>query len=196
MADASRNPGWYPDPDGSAGERWWNGAGWSDARRGGAGAAASTPYGPGAVTPPTPAPGAVPPVPMAPGGAVPPPAVIYSAANPPPQRPDPYAAQYPTAAARSGTSINVQVNRNAMIGFVLGIVGLFANILFVVSPLAIVFSALGIVRARQLAAQGTKANLMVFAGVGLVTGIIGAIIGLIAIVSFFVGIATEPTSSA
>lgn len=27
--------GWYPDPEEPAGERWWNGTGWSDHRRGG-----------------------------------------------------------------------------------------------------------------------------------------------------------------
>lgn len=35
MADVAQRPGWYPDPDGVPGERWWNGAGWSDSRRGG-----------------------------------------------------------------------------------------------------------------------------------------------------------------
>lgn len=33
MADDARSAGWYPDPDGAAGERWWNGAGWSDSQR-------------------------------------------------------------------------------------------------------------------------------------------------------------------
>ena len=36
MAEAFRRAGWYPDPDGVPGERWWNGVGWSDTRRGGA----------------------------------------------------------------------------------------------------------------------------------------------------------------
>lgn len=35
MADEFTRPGWYPDPQGQ-GERWWNGASWSDTRRGGA----------------------------------------------------------------------------------------------------------------------------------------------------------------
>ena len=35
MADDYKRPGWYPDPDGAPGERWWNGSGWSDSRRGG-----------------------------------------------------------------------------------------------------------------------------------------------------------------
>ncbi|TPW70037.1 DUF2510 domain-containing protein [Schumannella sp. 10F1B-5-1] len=36
--DAPRSPGWYPDPDRAGAQRWWNGAGWSDARRGMSGA--------------------------------------------------------------------------------------------------------------------------------------------------------------
>ena len=35
MAEQYTSPGWYPDPDGKPGDRWWNGAGWSDSRRGG-----------------------------------------------------------------------------------------------------------------------------------------------------------------
>lgn len=114
-----------------------------------------------------------------------PPSVIYSADNPAPQRPDPYAQPNSTTPARTLSSINVQANRNAMIGFVLGLVGIFANILFVVGPLAIVFSALGVVKARQLTAQGVKANLMAFALIGLVTGAISTLIGIISIVAFF-----------
>ncbi|MBN9240763.1 MAG: hypothetical protein BGO97_13705 [Micrococcales bacterium 70-64] len=37
MAEEYTRPGWYPDPQGS-GERWWNGASWSDTRRGAAAA--------------------------------------------------------------------------------------------------------------------------------------------------------------
>ncbi|TPW75467.1 DUF2510 domain-containing protein [Schumannella soli] len=33
MPDSSDSPGWYPDPERRGGQRWWNGAGWSDARR-------------------------------------------------------------------------------------------------------------------------------------------------------------------
>ena len=38
MAEPQR-PGWYPAPDGSATEQWWNGASWSDSKRGVGGAA-------------------------------------------------------------------------------------------------------------------------------------------------------------
>jgi hypothetical protein len=160
----TRSAGWYPDPDGGAGERWWNGAGWSDSRRGGAGTAAS-PYAP----------------------AIPP--VIYSADNPAPQGP----GELP-AATRTGISINTRVNRNAMIGFVTGLISLFFNVFYLLAPLAIVFSVLGIVRARQLRAQGTTANLMAFALIGLGLGIVSAIIGLVSIIGFITAV-TAGTSS-
>jgi hypothetical protein len=172
MADETRSAGWYPDPDSAAGERWWNGAGWSDSRRGGAGAAASTPYGP-AATP-------VVPVPPAAGitNAAP---VIYSAENPAPQRPDPYAQSYQGTPVPAASTINVSVNRNAMVGFVTGIIALFG--ISILGPVSLVFSALGFVKARQLAAQGTKANLMVFSVIGLVLGGIATIIGAISIIA-------------
>ena len=210
MADVTRSAGWYPDPDGAAGERWWNGAGWSDSRRGGAAAAASTPYAPErSVMPPPPAAGAVP-LPTTP--AVPlPPSVIYSADNPAPQRPDPYAqsnpyappaftrpdpySQPPAPAPVRISGIDVRANRNAMIGFVLGVVSIFVNVLFVAAPLAIVFSALGVVKARQLAAQGVRSTLMPFAIAGLVTGVIATIIGIISIVSIIVGISVDVSNT-
>ena len=156
MAEQTRSAGWYPDPDGGAGERWWNGAGWSDSRRGGAGG----------------------------------PPIIYSADNPAPQAP----GDVP-AASRTGISINTRVNRNAMIGFVLGLISLFFNVFYLLAPLAIVFSVLGIVRARQLSAQGTTANLMAFALIGLALGVISAIIGLVAIIAFIATAVSAGTSS-
>ena len=35
MSDPNALPiaGWYPDPENEAGDRWWNGATWSDHRR-------------------------------------------------------------------------------------------------------------------------------------------------------------------
>lgn len=43
MAEQYKSPGWYPDPDGKPGDRWWNGAGWSDSRRGAGAATAVAP---------------------------------------------------------------------------------------------------------------------------------------------------------
>ncbi|CAN5224034.1 hypothetical protein BH09ACT5_BH09ACT5_16950 [soil metagenome] len=82
MAEEYRRPGWYPAPDGAPGERWWNGAFWSESVRGGT-----------AAPPPAPA-------------------VVYSSGNPAPQRPEPYAAPAPPTApgvavnaGRSGVAV-------------------------------------------------------------------------------------------
>lgn len=191
MTEQTRSAGWYPDPDGD-GQRWWNGVGWSDTRRAGAGAAASTPYAPeppeqAGVSPIVGA-TAVPPVVPPPAGPPPPlrvPSVIYSADNPAPEIPDPYGQPGPAPAVWSGTSVNVRLNRNAMIGFVLGLVALFGVFSVITGPLAVVLSLTGIVKARQLAAQGIKGNLLVFAAIGLVAGAIGAVVGIISVVAFF-----------
>lgn len=170
MADEYKRAGWYPDPDGAPGERWWNGSGWSDSRRG-AGSAASSPY---VVTPPS--------APTQTSVPVPP-AVIYSAQNPAPQQPNPYGPTTPLLSQAPGrripTSINASVNRNAMIGFITGLIALFFNILFVLAPIAIVFSILGIKRANELKAQGAPTTLMTFALVGLGSGIVAGFIGVI-----------------
>ncbi|MFM9877820.1 MAG: DUF2510 domain-containing protein [Rhodoglobus sp.] len=172
MADESKRAGWYADPDGASGERWWNGAGWSDSRRGGAASVA------------VPAPVAVPvPVPA----PVPAP-VIYSAANPAPQRPDPYGAARSvvwTGAvinATPGRNVDVQVNKYAFYGFITGIISVFFNLLFLLAPLAIVFSIMGIARARQLKAQGAPTTLMTMALIGLGTGSLSVLVGLVALI--------------
>jgi len=188
MADETRSAGWYPDPDSAAGERWWNGAGWSDSRRGGAGAAQSTPYGPGSTSA----------VPLPPSAAATAPVVappVYSAENPAPQRPDPYAQSYQPTPVRAATAINVSANRNAIVGFVTGLIALFANVFYVLGPISIVFSALGLVKARQLAAQGVKANLMVFAVIGLFAGGISTVIGIISIIAFISSLFTANPSN-
>lgn len=178
MADEYKRAGWYADPDGVPGERWWNGSGWSESRRGGAASTASSPY-------------TVPPVSTPPPVSAPvPPAVIYSAQNPAPQRPDPYGPGTPLLSQAPGrripTSINASVNRNAMIGFVTGLIALFFNILFVLAPIAIVFSILGIRRANELKAQGAPATLMTFALIGLGSGIVAGFIGAISAIAMIV----------
>jgi len=189
MAEENRRAGWYPDPDGGAGERWWNGASWSDSRRGGPVATAvPVPAPVTAAVASTAAPAAVP---------VPPPAtVIYSAANPAPQRPDPYAAGRAatwTGAvinATPGRNVDVQVNKYAFYGFLTGVISVFFNLLFLLAPLAIVFSIMGIARARQLKAQGAPSTLMTMALIGLGTGslsLIIAFIGLVSIIASIVG---------
>ncbi|MFL6097092.1 MAG: DUF2510 domain-containing protein, partial [Blastococcus sp.] len=56
-------PGWYPDPAGSAGTRWWDGHGWTDHVQQATPAPPSTP-----TPPPPPPPSATPPPPPAPAG--------------------------------------------------------------------------------------------------------------------------------
>lgn len=174
MAEEYKRPGWYPDPEGAPGERWWNGSGWSDSRRGGTPAAAASVY----LAPAAPQPAA----PLQPA-----PPVVYSAQNPAPQRPDPYAVHYPTQ-ARAGfpTTINVSVNRNAMIGFITGLISLFA--VAFLAPVAIVFSLLGVARARALKAQGATSTLMSLAIVGLLTGCVAALIAIIGLITFITAI--------
>ena len=164
MAEENKRPGWYPDPVGGGGERWWNGAGWSDSRRG------------GPVVPP-------PPPSVTLRAASPP---VYSAANPAPQRPDPYAPPLTQVPTGRTLSLNSSVNRNAMIGFITGIISAFFGLLPIIAPVAIVFSILGIINARALRAQGVTQNLMVFAVIGLISGIVGAITGLASLAAFVV----------
>ena len=100
MAEPQR-PGWYPAPDGSATEQWWNGASWSDSKRGVGGAA----------LPGLPAYRAAPPS-VAPGSEVPPPL--------PPSQPP-----YPTLQSQVGArSVNVS-NSTPTIALVMGLLGIF-----------------------------------------------------------------------
>lgn len=159
MSDVTRSAGWYPDPDGKPGERWWNGAGWSDARRG------ATP----AVTPqPMPVPEQAPPTP-----------VIYSAANPAPQAPNAYGPPGAVVVPRSAVTINARINPMAFNGLVAGIVAMLFNVLLVPSILAIVFSVKGLAKARELSAAGQTTTLRTLAIIGLVLGIFSAIGGII-----------------
>jgi hypothetical protein len=166
----TRSAGWYPAPDGN-GQQWWNGVGWSDTRLGATGVvAASVP---------------VPPVVPAPMPSTPPP--VYSAANPPPLIP----GATPSASPFGVRTVAANVNRNAMIGFITGIISVFFNLLFLLAPIAIVFSIMGLSRARQLKAQGAPTTLAGFAWAGLGAGVFSALIGLIQVIAFVVSIATS-----
>lgn len=165
MAEDFKRPGWYPDPDGNPGERWWNGSGWSDGRRGGPAAVASSPVVLQPVQPPV---------------GTPP---VYSADNPAPQRPDPY-AQPTTLSQALGTkslrSMDFRTNQPAMIGFITGLITIF--FVAFLAPVAIVASIMGIAKAGQLKAQGTVTNSATFAWIGLVTGAVGGLIGIVALI--------------
>lgn len=95
MAEQYKSPGWYPDPGGAPGERWWNGAGWSDTRRGGAGA----------------------PVPLPPVSTAP---VI-----PRPDPYAPGTPFTPVSATRTGATLDFRQNRFGALSFILGLVALF-----------------------------------------------------------------------
>ena len=172
MAEEFKRPGWYPDPDGIPGERWWNGSGWSDSRRGGA------PAAPAPTVAPRTAPAAPP---LSP--ATPAPPVVYSASNPAPQRPDPYGRPQQLRAAVTARTVDARENRNALVGFITGLIALFAGF-FILGPVAIVFSALGINRANQLKAQGKTNTLLALAFVGLGSGILSTILGMGGLVLF------------
>lgn len=171
MAETFQRPGWYPDPEGAPGERWWNGTSWSDSRRGGiTPTATAAPMAPIQTAAPTTQP------------------PVYSAGNPAPVRPDPYAAPPTLAGSVARTGIDTRANRNAMIGFITGIIALFVGIIPILAPVAIVFSILGITKARQLKAQGAPSTLMTFAVIGLGAGIISGITGLLTLIAFIVSL--------
>jgi hypothetical protein len=162
MAEEYKRPGWYPAP-GEQGERWWNGASWSDSRRG----------------QPASAPAPLPPVPS----------VVYSADKPAPQRPDPYATPVPTTFGRAAATVDARNNRLATVALALGAVGLFG--LSIVSPVAVVLSLLGIAKARQLKAQGGSGSSIVLATIGLVMGVIGTIVFVTAAIAFIAAITVD-----
>lgn len=161
-----QTPGWYPAPDG-AGDQWWNGIDWSPARRP-TGGAPSTPV---VVAPPMPK-------------------VVYSASNPAPQSPaeggadgaralQPAGVTLDLSALRAAGTINARPNPQALYGLVAGVIAFFFNIFLVPSILAIVFSARGLARANQLAAEGATTTLRNAAIGGLALGIISGVIGLV-----------------
>ncbi len=165
---APATPGWYPDPDGGALERWWNGVAWSDARRDPSAAVV--------------APTTVPAVPVATAPAAP---IVYSASNPAPQSPaeggpgSPVALSPSLSRVSSAMSLDARANPMAVYGLIAGIVAFFFNVFLVPSIVAIVFSARGLARANQLAAEGKTTTMRNAAVGGLAMGVISAIIGLV-----------------
>jgi hypothetical protein len=145
MATPQR-PGWYPAPDGGGTEQWWNGASWSDAKRGVGGAAL-----PGLptyrATPPPVAPGAeaMPPLPS----------------NQPPQ---------PTLQRLSGSSVNL-TSSTPTIALVFGLLGIF-----IFPLLGIVGIVLGTMVLRRPGTIGTQRTLAIGGIVtGIVALVWGAI---------------------
>jgi hypothetical protein len=157
MAEPQR-PGWYPAPDGSATEQWWNGASWSDTKRGAGGAA----------------------MPGLPAYRATPPASPYGAEAPPPLPPT--QPPYPTLASQTGArSVNVS-NSTPTIALIFGLIGLFAF-----APLGAAGIWLGIVALRRPTTVGTQRSIAiggVITGIiALVWGAINLVIVIAAITS-------------
>jgi hypothetical protein len=168
MSDvAPPQAGWYTDPENPAGERWWNGSGWSDQKR-----AATT-----AVAPPTVAPVAEPtgftygnpaaagrPDPYAPPTFTTPPA--YAPGSP--YAPAPYGA--PAYGARSNGLAIAGLIVSAGGWIVLGVIA---------SIVGIILSAFGLARAKQAEAAGNPNSGRGIAMAGLIIGIIVTVLGII-----------------
>jgi hypothetical protein len=174
--------GWYADPENAAGERWWNGSGWSDHKRD-ATSAAAAPATPATTPTPPPAPvetgfsfGSPASVAPRPDPYAPPPAVQaqpYYAAPASPYAPAPYGAVAP----RSNT------NGLAIAGLVVSAAGWL--VLGGIAAIAgIILSAFGLSRARQLEAAGVPNSGRGLAMAGLVIGIAVLVISIVLVVVY------------
>lgn len=185
MSDPNALPiaGWYPDPENEAGDRWWNGATWSDHRRprnapaGWAPAAAAAPAKKAAkpaeatvaaelaAASAAPVAGGVPPVPVAPG------------------RPDPYAgtqpAYQPYAPAYAPNYAPAQPMRNplALGGMLTSLIALLFNFILFGAPgiAGGIISIFALRKANQLQREGvTTGNGKAMAITGIAVGFAGA----------------------
>jgi hypothetical protein len=187
MSDtAPPSAGWYADPENPAGERWWNGSGWSDAQRPSTVAAPVPPV----TTPVPPAAAAVPPA-AAPFAA---PAPV--SADP---RPDPYAAPpaavpqpyygapgaSPYVAPYGAPARGQGANGLAIAGLIVSSVGWL--IVSVLGPVAgIILSAFGLAEAKKREAAGHPNPGRGVATAGLVVGIVVAVLGILIVAVYFV----------
>lgn len=163
MSDPNAAPiaGWYPDPENEAGDRWWNGATWSDHRRARSAPAAAAVPVPGV---------AVPPVAPAPGDRPNP-----YAGTPAPPVAQPYAPPYAYNYAPRTPMANVP----AFAGMITSLSALLFNWILFGLP-GIVgggISIYGLVKANKLIASGvTTGNGRVYAIVGIISGFAGALL--------------------
>jgi hypothetical protein len=177
MSDPNAQPiaGWYPDPENEAGDRWWNGATWSDhrrARNAGPGWAPAAGATPAAASVAAPAPGIpVPPVAPAPADR-PNPYAGTPAAAPGVQ---PYAPPYAYNYAPRTPMGNVP----AFAGMITSLAALLFNwILFGLPGLVGgSISIYGLVKANQLIKAGvTTGNGRAYALIGIISGFAGALL--------------------
>jgi hypothetical protein len=180
MSDPNAQPiaGWYPDPENEAGDRWWNGATWSDHRRarnagpGWAPAADATPAAPAATNAP-----AIPVPPVAPEAA----------------RPDPYAGTSPGAQTFTGAPVapyapayapnyaprTPMANVPAFAGMITSLCAILFNFILFGLPGIVggVISIVGLLKANRLIASGvTVGHGRGFALTGIIAGFLGALL--------------------
>jgi hypothetical protein len=191
MSDPNALPiaGWYPDPEDDKGDRWWNGATWSDHRRprnAGPGwapssakkkpaakkAAAAEPAAEPAAIPVPPAPAAAAAIP---GIAAPAPAPAASPYTGAPGQP----AYAPYAPAYAYNYAPPQPMRNplALGGMITSLVGLLFNWILFGAPGIVggIISIVGLRKANQLIREGvTVGNGKAMAITGIATGFAGA----------------------
>jgi hypothetical protein len=187
--------GWYADPENPAGERWWNGSGWSDHKRAATVAETAAPvvapvadpsgfaFGTGAASAADgrPDPYAVPTQPYY--GA---PTATPSAGSP--YAPSPYSpAPYGAPAYGGGT------NGLALAGLIVSAAGWL--VLGIIASIAgIILSAFGLAQARKREAAGNPNTGRSLAMAGLIVGIVVTGIGIILVVSY-VGLMMSLTTS-
>jgi hypothetical protein len=192
MSDPNALPiaGWYPDPEDDKGDRWWNGATWSDHRRprnaGPGWAPSSAKKKPAAKKAAAAEPAAaepaaipVPPAPAAaaaiPGIAAPAPAPAASPYSGAPGQP----AYAPYAPAYAYNYAPPQPMRNplALGGMITSLVGLLFNWILFGAPGIVggIISIVGLRKANQLIREGvTVGNGKAMAITGIATGFAGA----------------------
>lgn len=180
MSDAPPpQAGWYKDPENPAGERWWNGSGWSDQKRAATTAAATAApvVEPTGFTYGSPA-AAGRPDPYAPPTFTTPPASTAGS---------PYVAPYgaPAYGARS--------NGLAIAGLIVSAGGWI--VIPVIAPIVgIILSAFGLARAKQAEAAGNPNSGRGIALAGLIIGIVITVLGILFWVAYFAFVfSTIPT---
>lgn len=189
MSDPNALPiaGWYPDPEDDKGDRWWNGATWSDHRRPrnagpGWAPAPAEPVKKAATTKAAAAAPAVAEAPIIAASPAPPPApgvVNPYAGGTQPAAPyaQPAYAPYAPAYAPNYAPATPMRNPLAMGGMITSLVGLLFNWILWGAPgiVGAIVSFIGLRKANRLAREGvTVGNGKAMAITGIVSGLVGA----------------------
>lgn len=166
--------GWYKDPENPAGERWWNGSGWSDQKRAATVDAGFTFGSPTTETRPDPYAAQTYPAPPAYNA----PAYTAPAYTAPAYTPaSPYVAAPYGAPARS--------NGLAIAGLIVSAGGwIFLGA--IASIAGIILSAFGLARAKQAEAAGNPNSGRGIALAGLIIGIVVTVLGILFFVVYLV----------